>query len=56
MLRGASLEIVKQMRTDWASVGNARFAGGRQSTDQGEQAPGKQTKQRARVPASAYKS
>jgi hypothetical protein len=55
MLRGASLEIVKQMRTDWASVGNARFAGGRQSTDQGEQAPGKQTK-RARVPASAYKS
>jgi hypothetical protein len=54
MLRGASLEIVKQMKADWASVGNSRFAGGRQSTDEGEQAPGAKAKQRASVPAAAY--
>lgn len=56
-LRSASIDLIKQMRGDWASVGNARFAGGRQSTDEGEQAPGKTpTKQRIRVPAYAYKS
>jgi hypothetical protein len=54
MLRGASIDIIKQMKTDWATVGNSRFAGGRQSTDEGEQAPGTKAKQRASVPASAY--
>ncbi len=56
LLRAQPLEVVKQMAADWAEVGNTRFAGGRQSTDAGEQAPGKQTEEkRSGVPAFAHK-
>lgn len=52
-LRNASLDLIKQMRSDWQAVGNARFAGGRQTTDGKEQAPGGE-KRRTRVPQKAY--
>lgn len=61
-LRNAPLAVIKQMRDDWKAVGDARFAGGRQTTE-GEEAPneqhpegsrnGKQVELRA--PASQYK-
>lgn len=56
MLRGASLDVVKRMRDDWALVGDTRFPGGRASTDRGEQAPGKQetAPKRSSVPDAAY--
>jgi hypothetical protein len=54
MLRAAPLEVIKQMKGDWAVVGDQRFAGGRQSTDGGEQAPGKQAEKR-RAPAAAHR-
>lgn len=54
MLRAAPLDLVKQMKSAWEAIGNARFPGGRQTEDEGEQAPG--TKPAAnRVPDSAYK-
>jgi hypothetical protein len=54
MLRAAPLDVIKQMKADWATVGDQRFAGGRQSTDGGEQAPGKQAEKR-RAPAAAHR-
>jgi hypothetical protein len=53
-LKPAALDLIRQMKTDWATVGDSRFAGGRQTVDD-SQAPGTQ-KKRAYVPASAYKS
>lgn len=53
-LKPASLDLIRQMKTDWAVVGDSRFAGGRQTVDD-SQAPGTQ-KKRTHVPASAYKS
>jgi hypothetical protein len=32
-LRTAPLKVVKRMRDDWQGIGNARFPGGRQTTD-----------------------
>lgn len=56
MLRGASLDVIKRMRDDWQSVGDARFPGGRVTTDGGELAPGKGSgaKPRSAVPDAAY--
>lgn len=54
MLRAAPLDVIKQMKGDWALVGDQRFAGGRQSTDGGEAAPGKAEKRRT-SPAAAHK-
>jgi len=54
MLRAAPLDVIKQMKGDWALVGDQRFAGGRQSTDSGEPAPGKAEKRRT-SPAAAHK-
>lgn len=53
-LKPASLDLIRQMKTDWAAVGDSRFAGGRQTVDD-SQAPSTQ-KKRTYVPASAYKS
>lgn len=53
-LKPASLDLIRQMKTDWAAVGDSRFAGGRQTVDD-SQAPITQ-KKRTHVPASAYKS
>jgi len=53
-LKSASLDLIRQMKTDWSAVGDSRFAGGRQTVDD-SQAPGTQ-KKRTHVPASAYKS
>lgn len=54
-LKSASLDLVRQMKSDWAAVGDSRFAGGRQTVDN-SQAPGRASKPRIRVPESAYKS
>lgn len=56
LLRNSPLSVVKQMKADWSVIGNARFTGGRQSTDEGEQAPGSKTKRESYVPAAAYRS
>lgn len=56
LLRKAPLDVVKQMKADWSAIGNARFTGGRQSTDEGEQAPGTKKRTGALIPESAYKS
>lgn len=53
-LKPASLDLIRQMKTDWAAVGDSRFAGGRQTVDD-SQAPST-PKKRTHVPASAYKS
>lgn len=55
MLAGASLDIIKRMSADWATVGNQRLPGGRASTDGHEQAPGKGNQRNIGVPASAHK-
>jgi len=52
-LKNASLDLIRQMRGDWATVGSERFAGGRKTVDS-SQAPAQQQKQRAHVPQSAY--
>lgn len=54
VLKSAALDAVKRFRDDWAAVGNARFPGGRQTTDKGEQAPARQTTRRHRAPDRAY--
>lgn len=56
MLRAGSIDLVIQMKDAWSAIGNARFTGGRQSTDEGEQAPGSKTKRESYVPAAAYRS
>ena len=58
MLRAAPLSVIKQMRSDWATVGDARLPGGRASTDSGEQAPAKPatTDKRTAIPSAAYKA
>lgn len=57
IMRGAPLAIIKQMRADWAVVGNANFPGGRSTVDNSE-APQPEEKQQPRrmVPESAYQS
>lgn len=56
LLRKAPLDVIKQMKGDWAEAGNIRFPGGRATTDEGEQAPDKKTKRTVGVPNSAYKA
>ena len=56
LLRSVPLDIVKQMKADWATLGNSRFQGGRQTVDN-SQAPGKdETKRAASVPDTAFKT
>jgi len=52
-LKNASLDLIRQMKGDWAAIGSERFAGGRKTVDS-SQAPIAQQKQRAHVPQSAY--
>ena len=57
VLSNASLDVVKQMKADWAVIGNSRFSGGRKTTDEGEQAPGVKPKTARRyAPEAAYQS
>ena len=51
-LKNASLDLIRQMKGDWGTVGAERFAGGRKTVDS-SQAPAQQ-KQRIHVPQSAY--
>ena len=52
-LKSASLDLIRQMKADWAEVGNRRFAGGRQTVDN-SQAPTKPQKRTTAIPQSAY--
>lgn len=57
MLRAGPLDLVIRMKEAWSEIGNALFAGGRQTTDEGKDAPGSATKRTgALIPESAYKS
>jgi len=54
-LRSSPLHVIKRMRDDWKGVGDARFAGGRSTTD-GENAGGGESEKTVelRAPASQY--
>lgn len=54
VLRSATLLVIKRMKADWAKVGDKTFTGGRQTTDEGEQA--KAQPARKVVDESAYKA
>jgi len=58
VLERSSLAVIKQLSADWLTIGDSRFAGGRQSTDGGEGAPVVADKQPigARIPSAAYKA
>jgi hypothetical protein len=53
-LRNASLDLIRQMKGDWAAVGDSRFAGGRKTVDS-SQAPAPQKKRSLSIPPSAHK-
>lgn len=55
MLRSASLEVIKRMKDDWQAIGDSRFVGGRQTTDEGEPAPDGKQRKRVHVPDAAYR-
>lgn len=54
VLRSATLPVIKRMKADWAKIGDKTFTGGRQTTDEGEQA--KSQPARKVVDESAYKA
>jgi len=55
LLRSVTLDVIKQMKSDWLTLGNERFKGGRATVDN-SQAPGKpEEKAKRHVPESAYK-
>lgn len=57
ILNRSSLTAIKQLSADWQTIGDSRLAGGRQSQDKGEQAPGEEKqKVGARIPSNAYKA
>lgn len=56
VLLNAPLAVIKQMKTDWAAVGDKRFAGGRQSVDDSQAPNTTPAKRKAYVPEAAYKS
>lgn len=57
VLRNSPLAVIKKIKEDWAAVGNSRFQGGRKTTDENNEAPGKETKVKRAVgvPNSAHK-
>jgi len=55
LLHTSPLAIIKQMKTDWAVLGNERFKGGRQTVDN-SQAPDKGKAPVAAVPDAAFKT
>lgn len=54
MLEGAKLDVIKRMKSDWAAVGDGRFAPGRQSRDEGEPAPNGNQRKTNRLPDEAF--
>ena len=55
LLRSVSLDVIKQMKSDWLTLGNERFKGGRQTVDN-SQAPGKSEERKTGVPDTAFKT
>lgn len=52
-LRAAPLKVIKRMRDDWQAVGDSRFAGGRQTTEDDDQDDAASVVE-VRAPASYY--
>lgn len=55
LLRSVSLDVIKQMKADWLTLGNERFKGGRATVDN-SQAPAKDEKRGGGVPDAAFKT
>ena len=55
LLRVVTLDVIKQMKADWAVLASERFKGGRQTVDN-SQAPGKDKAPVAAVPDAAFKT
>lgn len=57
LLRSVSLDVIKQMKADWATLAGERFKGGRQTLDNSQAPGGKdETKRAASVPDTAFKT
>lgn len=57
ILGRSSLAAIKQLSADWQTIGDSRLAGGRQTTDKGESAPGEDKPTVApRIPSAAYRA
>lgn len=54
ILESAPLATIKRMRDDWQRIGNAKFPGGRTTTNEGEPAPGANSRKTNRLPDSAF--
>jgi hypothetical protein len=55
LLRSVTLDVIKQMKTDWLTLGNERFKGGRQTVDN-SQAPEAKNERKTGVPDTAFKT
>lgn len=55
LLRSVSLDVIKQMKSDWLTLGNERFKGGRQTVDN-SQAPEAKNERKTGVPDTAFKT
>ncbi len=55
VLESAPIAVIKRMKADWQAVGDSQFVGGRKTTDEGEQAPGKKSERKPVISQSAYK-
>jgi hypothetical protein len=55
LLRSVTLDVIKQMKADWLTLGNERFKGGRQTVDN-SQAPEAKNERKTGVPDTAFKT
>lgn len=55
LLRSVTLDVIKQMKTDWATLAGERFRGGRQTVDN-SQAPEAKNERKTGVPDTAFKT
>jgi len=55
LLRSVALDVIKQMKADWLTLGNERFKGGRQTVDN-SQAPEAKNERKTGVPDTAFKT
>ena len=55
LLRSVSLDVIKQMKSDWLTLGNERFKGGRATVDN-SQAPEAKNERKTGVPDTAFKT
>ena len=55
LLRSVTLDVIKQMKADWLTLGNERFKGGRATVDN-SQAPEAKNERKTGVPDTAFKT